>query len=289
MKTAISTYSFYRYISKGQMTLEDSIRKAKEIGFDAIEVTTINGTPEEQKASAESIRKTADELSMPIICYTVGGEIYHEDENAMNAEIMRLKSHVDLAVILGAPLMRHNGATKLGKTGCHRSFDLLLPRLADAVRAVTEYAETKGIKTCVENHGFVSQDSDRMERLFNAVNHDNFGLLADIANFNCVDEDPAIAVSRIAPYAFHVHVKDQGVCDNLIEGETGAIQTRAARYIYAKPLGEGTIPLERCLTIMKNWGYDGYFSLEYEAPEDPITGITKSFEVLTKTIQRIFS
>ena len=32
------------------------IRKAKEIGFDAIEVTTINGTPEEQKSTAESIR-----------------------------------------------------------------------------------------------------------------------------------------------------------------------------------------------------------------------------------------
>ena len=287
MKTAISTYSFYRYISKGQMTAEDSIRKAKEIGFDAIEVTTINGTPQEQKTTAESIRKTADELNMPIICYTVGGEIYHEDDDAMNAEIERLKNHVDLAVILGASIMRHNGATRLGKTGCHRSYDLLLPRLADGVRAVTEYAQSKGIKTCVENHGFLGQDSDRMERLFNAVNHDNFGLLVDIANFNCVDEDPAIAVSRVAPYAFHVHVKDQIVCDSLTEGETSVIQSRAARYIYSKPLGEGEIPLERCLTILKTAGYDGYFSLEYEAPEDPIKGITKSFATLKKAIEKI--
>ena len=124
MKTAVSTYSFYKYISKGEMTVEDSIRKAKEIGFDAVEVTTINGTPEEQKAMATSIKKTADELNMPIICYTVGGEIYHEEDDAMAAEIERLKVHVDLAVILGAPVMRHNGASKLGKTGCHRSYDL---------------------------------------------------------------------------------------------------------------------------------------------------------------------
>ena len=287
MKTAVSTYSFYNYISKGEMTVEDSIKKAKEMGFDAVEVTTINGNPEEQKAMAESIRKTADELDMLIICYTVGGEIYHEESDATNAEIERLKGHVDLAVILGAPVMRHNGASKLGKTGCNRSYDLLLPKLADAVRAVTEYAETKGIKTCVENHGFINQDSDRMERLFNAVNHDNFGLLVDFANFNCADEDPAIATSRVAPYAFHVHVKDQIVSDTLLTGETGAGLSRAARYIYAKPLGEGTIPLERCLTIMKNWGYDGYYSLEYEAPEDPISGIAKSLETLKKAIEKL--
>ena len=60
----------------------------------------------------------------------------------------------------------------------------------------------------VENHGFFCQDSDRVELLVNKVAHKNFGLLVDMGNFLCVDEDPAVAVGRCAPYAFNVHVKD---------------------------------------------------------------------------------
>ena len=59
-----------------------------------------------------------------------------------------------------------------------------------------------------ENHGFFAQDSDRVEKMVNAVASNNYGLLVDIGNFTCADEDPAIAVGRVAPYAFHVHAKD---------------------------------------------------------------------------------
>ena len=96
----------------------------------------------------------------------------------------------------------------LTKTGRGRSFDLMLPSIAENARAVTEYGASIGIRTCTENHGRIAQDNDRLERLFNAVAHDNYGLLIDMGNFLFVDEDPVMAVSRLAPYAFHVHAKD---------------------------------------------------------------------------------
>ena len=37
----------------------------------------------------------------------------------------------------------------------------------------------------VENHGYFAQDSDRVEKLINAVDHPNFGLLLDGAT-SCV-------------------------------------------------------------------------------------------------------
>ena len=178
--------------------------------------------------------------------------------------------------------MRHDVCYKLGKTGNARSFDLMLPTIAANARRVTEYGETLGIKTCTENHGYIAQDSDRVERLFNAVNHDNYGLLVDVGNFSCVDENNVTAVSRVAPYAVHVHAKDMAFSSEPKEGYT--LKTRGCNYLKCTYLGGGDVNVKKCIDILKRAGYDGYVSIEYEGAEDCIEGIQKGFEFLKNII-----
>ncbi len=209
MKTSVTTYSFQQYINAGKMTQFDTIAKAKEIGFDGIEFTDLPGaTLEERKANAEKYRAEIERVGIDAVSYTIGASLYKDTEEERAAEVERLKGQVEVASILGVKLMRHDVCYALGKKWPARSFDGMLPYIADGARKVTEYAETFGIRTCTENHGYIAQDSDRVERLFNAVHHDNYGLLCDIGNFICADEDTSKAVSRVAPYAIHVHVKD---------------------------------------------------------------------------------
>ena len=279
MKISVSSYSFSQYVGAGKMTQVDCVSKAKEMGFDAIEFIEIHGkTYEEQVENARKIREEADRVGIDINAYTIGACLFGGSEEADRAEIERLKRELDIAKLLGAPLMRHDVCYTLGKTGKSRSFDLMLPTIAANARAVTEYAETLGIRTCSENHGYISQDSTRVERLFNAVAHDNFGLLVDIGNFICVDEDPALAVSRVAPYAIHVHVKDMivrkepcGECRN---------PTRGCNYFCGTVVGEGDIPVKKCLSILKRAGYDGCLSIEYEGKADCIDGIARGLSNL---------
>ena len=145
--------------------------------------------------------------------------------------------------------MRHDACYSLGSTGNARSFGLMLPTIAANIRAVTEYAATKGIRTAVENHGFVAQDSYRVEQLFNAVAHDNFGLLVDVGNFVCADEDNVTAVSRVAPYAVHVHAKDMYKSTEPLPGYG---QTRACNYLKGAIIGEGDANVEQCLRVYSN-------------------------------------
>ena len=135
--------------------------------------------------------------------------------------------------------------------------------------------------TCVENHGFIAQDSDRMERLFNAVNDENFGLLVDMGNFLCVDEDPALAVSRLAPYAVHVHVKDF-----TREVDRGLV-TRAYNRIWGCTAGDGVVPVQQCLAILKRAGYDGVVSLEYEGSDDALSSIARGKAFVENAILNI--
>lgn len=286
MKTCVSSYSFNQYIKQGKMTQLDAVSKAKEMGFDAIEFTDIIAENlEAQKLVAKQICDKAREVGIDIAAYTIGARLYQESDEESDAEVERLKNQLDVAKILGASVMRHDVCYKLGKIGNSRSFDLMLPTIAKNARRVTEYAQTLGIKTCTENHGYIAQDSDRVERLFNAVAHDNYGILVDLGNFLCVDENPVTAVSRLAPYAVHVHAKDFTV------GETPEcnrnIRTRGANYLCGAVIGEGVVPIYKCLSILKNAGYDGYVSVEYEGIEDCIAGIKRGFSNLKAFIDKL--
>ena len=279
MKISVSSYSFQQYISAGKMTQLDCVAKAHELGFEAIEFIDLEPcekpTLEQQIEYAKAIRAEADKYGMDINAYTIGATMYHNDPADSAKEIERLKGQLLVAKELGAKVMRHDVCYKLGKTGNSRSFDLMLPTIAANIRELTSYAETLGIKTCTENHGYIAQDSDRMERLFNAVNHDNFGLLVDMGNFACADENSQTAVSRVAPYAIHAHAKDMYLKSAAYTKPDGWGTTRGGNYFKGAIIGEGDIPVKECVKALKRAEYDGYLSIEYEGAVDCIKGISK--------------
>ena len=286
MRVSVSSYSFGQQVWAGKMTQLDIVAKVKEMGFDAVEFTDIDGSDlAQQKENARKIRQEADRVGLEISNYTIGANLYQPTAEEVDAEVERLKGQIEVAAILGAKVMRHDVCWQLGNTGSARSFGLMLPTIAEAARRVTEYAATFGIKTCSENHGYIAQDSYRVEQLFNAVNHDNYGLLVDIGNFICVDEDPALAVSRVAPYAVHVHLKDMLVRPEPVGPICNA--TRGGNYFAGTVVGEGDIPVKRCLKILKQAGYDGIVSLEYEGSEDCLTGIARGLANVSKILTEI--
>ena len=114
--------------------------------------------------------------------------------------------------------------------------------------------------------------------------HDNYGLLVDVGNFVCADEDNCAAVSRVAPYAFHVHAKDMY---KSTEPKPGYGMTRGCNYFKGAIVGVGDVNVEKCLQILKRVGYDGFCSIEFEGSVDCIEGIAKGFENLKGMLERI--
>lgn len=282
MKISVTSYSFQQYLNAGKIDHLGMIDKAHEIGIEGIEFTPLPGeTFEERSALAKKLCERAKAVGMPIVSYTVNADLYKGSDEANAAEVARLKEQLDIAAILCAPTMRHDVCWSVPKTGAVRSFDAMLPTLAKSAREITEYAATLGIRTCSENHGLVAQDSDRMERLFNAVGHENYGLLVDIGNFVCVDEDNVTAVSRVAPYAIHVHAKDFYLSR---EKKEGWGVSRGCNYWQGAAVGDGDVDVKKCIEVLKKAGYDGYVSIEYEGKGDCIDGIRRGYEYLKSII-----
>ena len=195
----------------------------------------------------------------------------------------RVCAHADFAAALGVKNMRHDVAYGVqGKTGL--SYDSVVGRLADGCRKVTRYAESIGVGTMTENHGFFSQDSERVEKLINTVDHPNFGALVDIGNFLCADEDPVKAVSRMAPYARHVHCKDFHVKSGAEYPAPGAgwFHSRGYNWLRGSVLGSGNVPVAQCLRILNGAGYSGFVSIEFEGVEDNLLGVAWGLDYLKR-------
>ena len=288
MKTCVSSYSYSKLLSAGKYDQLTVMQLAKDMGFDAIEFTDLQPPEGESEADfARRIKSESERIDLPIASYTIGADFLNAE--SLEDEIDRLKRKVDIAEILGVKVMRHD-ATGGYKTAekAYKGFDQALPILAEGCRAVTEYAATKGIATTVENHGFFCQESMRVEKLVNAVAHENFGLLVDIGNFACADDPSPVAVGRVANYAKHVHVKDFHIkSGNGFNPGKGFFKSRGGNYLRGAILCHGDIPVMQCLSILKSSGYDGYVSIEFEGMEDPVEGISTGLENLRKILETI--
>jgi sugar phosphate isomerase/epimerase len=275
MKFSITTYSLNQYLHTGRLTQLSCIEEVCSIGFDAIEffgVTPQDGLDEIKWAA--KLQQKAMECGIFISCYTIGADFLNGSEGSTAGEIARIKQQVNIAAALGVNLMRHDASTGDPPGVNARSFDEVLPILAEACAEITEYARKFGISTMVENHGYFCQDSDRMVKLYNAVNNPNFGLLCDIGNFLCADESPEDACKTVAPYTKYVHAKDFHVLAGTVDPPSeGWFQSRNGINLRGAALGKGNVPVRSCLDILQSAGYNGIVSLEFEGVEDSIDSV----------------
>lgn len=281
MKYSVSSYSYSQLTSSGEYTEMQLIALAREMGFDGIEFAGID-PPKGIDAIdyAAELRQEAEKQDLEIVAYCIGANLLRDTE----AEIERLKKEVDVAAALGVQVMRHDATGGYDRESRgQRGFNNALPVIVSGYKAVTEYAKKKGVRTCIENHGFFCQDSCRIEAIINGVADGNFGALVDIGNFMCADEDPAVAVGNVAPYAFHVHAKDFHVkkgTEFIPSG--GYFMTRGGNYLRGAIIGHGCVPVVQCLRILKNAGYNGYVTVEFEGMEPAKTGVKLGLETLKR-------
>ncbi len=281
MKYCVNSYAFGGYVNS--LGIYGVIEKAVEYGFTGIEFTEadwyLNATDEELIKIGETARKAGLET----VSLLVGGDMINGSNGDLDKEVEKACRTVDKAVLLGCKLMRHDaGHMPQGKKhGLGYAYNLA--RLAEGCRRVTEYAAERGVMTLAENHGVFSQDADRVASLIDAVDNPNFGALIDIGNFMDVDEDPTLSVSRLAPYAVHVHCKDvlRKPGTEVFPGE-GWFQTRGGNYCRGTVVGHGMAGVSQCIRILKNNGYDGWLSVEYEGLEDNLLGIQLSLANLKR-------
>ncbi len=280
MKIGVSSYSFSQYISNGRLTYKTAIEKAAQMGFEAIEFVDLPKSGD-RLAYARELRDEAKKNNIDVSAYVVGGNLLCENQSA---EVERLKGELDIANELGVKLFRYDCIYKLPQG---RGFYEVMESVADAMREIADYGEKYGIKTMIENHGQAFQDAYRIEKIYHRVGHKNFGLLIDVGNFMCADEDMVKSVSLLANLACHVHLKDFVKQDFYSEkSKDNCFTTRAGNYLMGTAVGEGDAKTAQSIEILKNVGYDGYMDIEFEGPKDCISELEKGLAFVKRILNQ---
>ncbi|GAA3412487.1 sugar phosphate isomerase/epimerase family protein [Paenibacillus hodogayensis] len=281
MKLGISLYCLKGAIVSSEMTVLEAIDWIAEAGATHVEIIPIGFDLLEQPEFADAIRDRALRAGIEVSNYCVSANFVTADAEEVEHMIERLKRHVDVTARLGAKRMRHDVASRPIGDISVRNFRRDLPKLAEACRAIADYAAGYGITTSVENHGYYMQGSERVQQLIDEVDRDNYRTTVDIGNFLCVDEQPLIAVQRNIRLASMVHLKDFYVrTPDRSPGPScpGWFPTAGGNRLRGAILGQGDIPIRDILRVVKEAGYDGYISLEFEGIEECKSATMQGFE-----------
>ncbi len=265
----LSSYSMQGAINSGRMDIFQIIDFVAENKGEHIEIVpmgcfVLTGND----ALTADIVKHAKDAGIALSSYTIGANFVLDNPEDIRKEIERVKGEIEIAAKLGVKRMRHDaGWMDPASSNKYATYEKYLPVVTEACQELADYAKPYGITTSVENHGYLFQGSERVQRLVLAVNRDNFRTTLDVGNFLCRDEDPVIAAMNNLPFASMIHFKDFYVRKNPPTGE-GYFQSSHGRFLRGAITGEGDVDLPAIAKLIQDSDYDGFLSIEYEGAED---------------------
>jgi len=135
------------------------LKMAKEIGYGYVEISARDFIKEEVPdpgAMAEEVRKELEELGLSLSCFGAYDNFLRATEEEFEGEVEKIRLTLELAEILGAPVIRVYGGRFKEEVPKERWKDLMV----EGFKRTLEYAEPQGIKLALDNHGRTTNDAE---------------------------------------------------------------------------------------------------------------------------------
>lgn len=243
------------------MTMEDFIQKAIELQSYSVDITTywLKSTEPEYLTS---LRHLAFKNSMALSGIAIRSNMCQLDAAKRAEEVRNIQHWVDAAELLGAPHVRVFGGQELPAGATEKQ---TIEWVAETWKSACDYSAKKGITLGIETHAAIPVRASTALEILRRVDSPYAGINLDISNFEAkTDEEMYSDIQACIPYSTHVHIRD-------VFGFT-----------------KRPIDLDRVWRLFAQAGYKGYMSVEYEAEEDPGTGVPKLMDKV-KTLCRKYS
>ena len=272
---AVSTYSFWHFDRGGITRMEECIRLAAEMGFDAVELLEVQmrrGRRDLDNAYLQSLKRQAFLAGLAICGMSTHQDFVSPDPEDRKRNIDKTIASIELASKLGIPTMRVN----TGRWGTSKNFDHLMenrgiepplpgytdedafPWVIESLKKCLPAAAKCGVLLGLENHWGLGLTPEGVLRIVDAVDSPWLKVTMDTGNFL---EDPYARLEKIAPKTVFVQAKTYyggGVWYTL------------------------DLDYRRIASILRKHDYRGYVSLEFEGREDFKTAVPKSLALLRK-------
>lgn len=276
-----------------EYTVCEAIELMKKIGADGVEIVVqddyLSGLPCNcDEKTLKEVKDCADKNGIQIICLTPYNSYFNAlDEELRQKEIAAIKKVIGYCDYFGAKYIRIYGGNQAADD--HENIPERRAKLIESMRELGDAAQEKGVTLVIENHfNTMSVSAKASAGLCRDINHPAVRILYDQANLTFTEnEDWQEAIAIQQQYVAYMHVKDlvfkEGVA---FTSSNVARPDESERNVYTRIVGEGVVPWPEILRKVKELGYDGWLSLEYERrwhPDDipdASIGMKKSIDYL---------
>ncbi|MFT4416469.1 sugar phosphate isomerase/epimerase family protein [Fredinandcohnia humi] len=276
MKTSVSMYSLHKYTVTENLDVFGFIDYAASIGVDGVELLDIYWKDEENEIP--QVNLLLAERKLKVSAYDITNNFVKTSELERTQEIEKVQKGVDIAKKLHTKVVRIFS----GDVNENVDFEQGKQWIIECLKESAVYAEEHGIILAIENHGYFAGRSDQVIELIEAVGSPNVRSTLDTGNFLLVDEDPSHAVTAVKKYVKHVHFKDFKNMGKDYEGP--AFKSLSGEKFLGTVAGEGSVNLQHVISELKEVGYNGWLSVEFEGTGDPKVGAEKSISNLKKLL-----
>ena len=256
LRLGLAAYSMRDHLTgklSPSMTLDDFIEKAVAWEVDAVELTSYYFPPDFTAPYVAGLKRHCHLAGVDVSTTPIRNTFTHPAGAEREKEIAHVKRWLDVAADLGSPAIRiFAGDAQKGQPEAEARRHCI-----ECIEACADHAARRGVFLALENHGGVVAEPDGLLDIVKAVKSDWFGVNLDTGNFHGVD--PYADLARCVPYAVTVQVKVE---------------------MQAKDGPKQEADFGRLVRLIKDAGYRGHVTLEYEAAEAPLTAIPLYLERL---------
>ncbi|MDD9879777.1 MAG: sugar phosphate isomerase/epimerase [Candidatus Marinimicrobia bacterium] len=261
-KISLAEWSLHRALQSKKIDHLDFISLTKtEFGLDAVEYVNsffFDKAQDQKYLNEMNTRANDHDVKSLLIMCDNEGNLGDPDKNKRNQAVENHYKWAEAAKFLGCHAIRVNARSE-------GSWDDQVELAADGLRKLTEFGDSIGINTIVENHGGLSSNGKWLAAVMEKVDHPRVGTLPDFGNFRIQGDewyDRYKGMAELMPYAKAVSAKSH-------EFDANGDETGSDFY--------------RMMDIVLDAGYNGYVGIEYEGSvHSEMEGIRLTNELLRK-------
>ncbi len=268
----VSTYSFWHF-KEQKVEVVDCIERAAEMGFDGVEILH-RQMSSESDAYLQELKRRAHANGMCLMGFSIHQGFVYPDAEKRRENVAHTLHCIELACKMGIPVLRLNTGrwntiASFDELMAHQGIEPVLPGhtedegfawCIESIEKCLPAAEKNGVTLALENHWGIGRTAAGLLRIHNAIRSPWLKLLLDTGNFL---EDTYGQMEQIAPYAEMVQAKTY-----FGGGEWYTLD----------------IDYARVAAILRQAGFQGWISLEFEGKEDAATGIPRSLALLREQL-----
>ena len=171
---------------------------------------------------------------------------------------------VEFTAALGSKLFHHTFTICLPADKEALTYGEVLEKVVPVAKKIADRCKELGVTALYEPQGRYFNGMEGFCTLLNEMKRlcTNVGVCADVGNPLFSDCDPVALTAAVAEDVKHVHLKDYIRTDAPLAGKPSNQVSKAGKYLYDCPIGEGIVDIGGFLKVLERVGYDGDLSYE---------------------------